>query len=121
MVKPEAKKRRKETRLSPEQIGELALGIFTGEILTSSQIPEHDHRLLPMIFMPLAFMSGEAAEDFKAHPPAFVYGRMRDAGPRSINGYPMFLKMGMVYKRDAALIRQKFEALQAAAKEILQP
>lgn len=113
------KKRWKEPRLSKEKIAELALGIFTGEVFTSDQIPERDFHLLPMIFMPLFFCSEEQRKEWKQHPPVLFYGWMRDAGPNGINHYPIFSRFGMIYKQDAGLIREKYEKLKAAAREIL--
>jgi hypothetical protein len=111
----------KEPRLPQEQIAELALGIFTGQVFSSRQVPEHDLHLLPMIFMPLALFSSEQAKELRKHPPAMICGRMKDAALRSINGYPIFFTMQMVYAQDARLIRERYEKLQAAAKEILAP
>ena len=110
-----------EPRLPQEQISTLALGLFIGEVFMNGQINEGDEHLMPMIFMPLALMSKEQAEAFNQHPPAMVCGRMQDALPRSINGYPMFTSMTMVYAQDAKLIRECWKKLQAAADEILKP
>jgi hypothetical protein len=128
MTTPNKPKRRiarkaawKEPRLPQEQIAELALGLFTGKVFSSGQVPEHDRRLLPMIFMPLALFSSEQAKEFGKHPPAMICGRMKDTAPRSTNGYPIFFTMQMVYAQDAQLIRERYEKLQAAAKEILAP
>jgi hypothetical protein len=110
-----------EPRLPAEKISELALGIFTGEVFTSKQIRGQDANLLPMIFLPLGFFSDEQHKEFVAHPPALLCGWMKDALPRSINGYPFLPEMRMVYAQDAALIREKYEKLRAAAGEILKP
>lgn len=109
----------KEPRLPQEQIAELALGIFTGQVFTSGQVSKHDQHILQMIFMPLALFSSEQAKELRKHPPAMLCGRMKDAFEKSINGYPIFFKMQMVYAQDAALIREHYDKLKAAAKEIL--
>ncbi len=107
-----------EPRLPAEKISELALGIFKGEVFTSTQVGEQDAHLLPMIFVPLGFFSEEQHKEFDAHMPSMLCGWMNDALPRSINGYPFLPKMQMIYAKDTALIWEKYKKLAAAAEEI---
>jgi hypothetical protein len=107
-----------EPRLQAEEIVELARGIFTGEVFTSGHLPEHDQHLLPCVFMPLGFFSNEQRKEFVAHPPELLCGWLKDALPRSINGYPFLPKMQMVYAKDAALIWKGVKSLEMAAAQM---
>jgi hypothetical protein len=113
---------RKEPRLPAEKISELALGIFKGEIFTSAQVGESERGLLPVIFMPLALLvlAGEERKKIAAHPPTLLCGRVVEALPRSINGYPIFTNMQMVYAQDAKLILALYRKFKAATEEILE-
>ncbi len=120
MAKPKAtEKAWTEPRISRKKIAELALAAFRGQIFTSEQIRNADGDLLAAIFVPLRFLSMKEQEKMRQHPPALLYGYTKDAAPRSINGYPIFFHMGMLYEQDAKLLKEKFAALVAAAKEVL--
>jgi len=115
-----SKKRWKEPRLPAEKIAELALGIFKGAIFTDAQVAKSDWYLLPIIFMPLALLTGKLRKEFAAHPPAMLCGRMAEALPRSINGYPIFVNMQIIYAQDTKLIVALYKKLRAATEEILE-
>lgn len=108
-----------EPRLPHAEITELAMGLLTGQAFTNGQIREEDNNLIPIIFMPLGLMSKEQAAEFEHHPPKMVCGWTKDTLGRSINGYPMFARILMIYSEDAALIRACYKKLKAATDEIL--
>ena len=117
--KKPAKQAWTEPRLSPEKIAELAFGIFQGEIFISAMIRQADLHLLPCIFLPFSFLSEKQLVELRRHPPSLFYGHYKNAAPRSINGYPFLLEMGMVYEQDAKLLERKFKAVVAATQEAL--
>lgn len=41
-----------------------------------------------------------------------VYARMEHAGPRAINGYPMFFECAMLHPDDAVIVWQKYRRMQ---------
>jgi len=124
MTKPKPKvmpKRWIEPRLSSEKVAELALGIFRGQIFTSAMVCHGDFNILSTIFMPLGLLPEKEIEKLRKHFPTLLYGQMEKALPSSINGYPIFMEMGMVYEQDAKLVKQKYDALVVATQEILKP
>lgn len=76
---------------SDDELKQLAMDIADGKVFTSSHVPDHDQRLIPSIFMPLMFMGPEKAKEMGDV--TLIYEYFDKAGPRSINGYPMFFSM----------------------------
>lgn len=67
-------------------------------VLFGSQVPEN---ILMHVFMPLIFMNDEMTKNtISADNFGDCYGRMEDAGPRSINGCPIFSKISFINKSD---------------------
>lgn len=53
-------------------------------------------RTLQLIFVPLMLMDEETHKKVTALKPVVYYARMADAGPRAINGYPMFMSVAFL-------------------------
>jgi hypothetical protein len=49
--------------------------------------------MLRMVFMPLAFIDKEAHEQMKADEVDMFYEYVSEAGPRSVNGMPIFMSV----------------------------
>jgi hypothetical protein len=111
----------KEPRLEAEKIEELAFGLLNGQAFTSSQVPQHDAHLMGMIFTPIGLLSAEEADDFRHHPPALICGWTKDSVSCTVDGYPIFTKVQMIYLHDAQLVKAKFEKLKNAAERIWKP
>ena len=74
-------------KLTPDELTELATGIATRQVFTSNDVPEEDARMIGSIWMPLG-LGCFVGKDIAGI--GFIYSWIRDAGPRSINGYPCF-------------------------------
>lgn len=100
--------------LTAEALKTLADDIRAGRIFTSAHIATHDN-VLGLVFMPLAFMSAEDRETLRDVGMAYEY--LDKAGPRCINGYPMFFSVRLLSKEDTekvfAIIRAIDEAVAA--------
>lgn len=96
------------------EIKELALGIYKGEIFTSLQIRENDTYLLSTIFMPLMFMDKEQIDKMEKHKAYMFYANMSEAGPRAINGYPIFMSMNYINEEDCKKVLEKYEVIKKA-------
>jgi hypothetical protein len=98
--------------LTDEQIHEIALGIFKNDIFTDRHVREGDQNLMTMIFMPLGFLDKRQILDLQRKArPGLLYAHMRNAGPRAINGYPMFMEMSMAGPQDATKIWNEYKRL----------
>lgn len=93
-----------------EELKQFALDFATGDIYTSLQVePEH----LPLVFMPLALLSKEEADKIDALPrdlqPGIFFEYVSKAGPRSINGHPIFWSVQWVCIGQAEHFMELFE------------
>ena len=84
--------------LHEELIQQIADGIASGGIFCSGQI--RDQSLTQSIFMPLLFMDAKTQARMLIHEASFLYEHFSKAGPRSINGYPIFFSMQILSKSD---------------------
>lgn len=107
-------------QLSDEEIKNLALGIFRNEIFTDRHVGERDLQLLSTIFMPLGFMDRKQKLDLQRKSrPGIFYASMANAGPRAINGYPMFFEVGMASTEDATKIWNEYNKLVTASQSTM--
>lgn len=83
----------------PGEIIKIARGIYEGRIFCDLHIDQHSQHLLGSIFMPLLF--GALSHYENPEDIGMLYESLDKAGPRSINGYPVFSSMGVLNKADA--------------------
>lgn len=91
-------------RKTDDEIRQLVKDMLSGAVFTSQQIDTVE--LLPMVFMPLAMIGKERIEELQAANIIMFYEYMHKAGPRGINGYPMFLSMQVLNLEDATRLNQ---------------
>jgi hypothetical protein len=98
---------RKRTR---DELKKLAADLAAGDIYTSLQVED---RILPLVFMPLAMLSREDVETLDALPreqqPGIFFEYLDKAGPRSINGHPIFWSVQWIEIGQAEEFMQLFE------------
>lgn len=99
-------------RLTPAEISEVAKDYQAGHIFGSWQIPDTQIDMLPSIFMVLIFMSEIAVKEILEAKALYCYEHMRHAGPRSINGYPIFMSCRLIQKEDVILILEKAKKIE---------
>ncbi|TSP14033.1 hypothetical protein [Cupriavidus campinensis] len=97
--------------MDADKLKELARAFLRGEVFTDRQIARiEDMRL---VFLPIMF-GALAAVDLKTI--GLVYEYHREAGPRRINGMPIFLSMRLLNREDAAKLADYATKLAAAEK-----
>lgn len=105
--------RRDVTRLDPDKITEIALGLAQGRYFSATEAPDD---LLGAIFLPVTL---GGLDHLKIDQIGNIVEELSKAGPRSINGYPIFFSCQVIHKDDWAVIVERatkaFEAMQAAA------
>lgn len=102
-----------------DEIKQMALDLRAGRIFTDRDLPKEDAHLLTSVFIILGLLDNEAIAEIKNNPPAMIYEYMSEAGPRSVNGYPMFMSMKMLSKEDMPRLIAVFERLAEAEKTAL--
>lgn len=98
-----------------EQLKQLAKDIFTGLVFTNNHIPPDDPMALGIVFIPLVMMNDEQQKDFESKKPGMVYEYLDKAGPRSMNGLPMFMSFQFVTEDEYVKVRAFYEEFKAAA------
>jgi hypothetical protein len=86
-----------------QEIKALAREWCEGRILFSTQVPKE---IISMVFMPIIFLNEEQRQELIAENVFAFYGKMADAGPRGINGYPIFWTMYRISEDDYNKLRQ---------------
>lgn len=78
-----------------KDLKQLAMDIVEGKVFGTWDMREGDVKLIPNIFMPSLFYEGDMPEDT-----VHFYEYLNLAGPRSINGYPIFHSMYILNKKE---------------------
>lgn len=74
-----------------------------GRVLFSTHVPED---IMSMVFMPLIFLTDEQRQSMIEEKVYAFYGKMADAGPRGINGYPIFWNMFTIKEEDFLMVER---------------
>lgn len=98
--------------LTDKEKRDFVFGFISGRYFSASQVD--DTSLLPMIFMPLGF---GALADWDVESIGTIVGDMEKAGPRGINGYPMFMSFEVIGVEDWRDIGERVEKTLAAMNE----
>ena len=102
--------------LSDAEIKQLAVDFHHGKIFCDRHIANvYD---IPMVFMILSLMDDKARKTFVADNPGLLYEYLEAAGPRSINGMPIFLSMRMLSQEDTDKLFKLVGKLRAAEKAV---
>lgn len=103
------------------ELRELAQGIAEGRVFTDWHLhTDTEIDLLQIIFMPLALMSEDQFESFKAKEPYLLYEYMSAALPRGINGYPVFTSIQYLTKQETEIMSdylRKYQDMKKAFNE----
>ena len=91
--------------MTEQQMKQLAMDIVDGKVFGSWSLDEHSQSLTTCIFMPILFMNEEQTKKMKEDEVVHLYEYLDKAGPRCINGYPMFTSMAYITKKDWHIVR----------------
>jgi hypothetical protein len=104
---------------SDKAIKEIALGLMSGAVFCDRML---DHpQMMSMVFMPLAFMDKPMIDDLLTTlepnddgPHGMIYEWFDKAGPRSVNGMPIFTSIQTLSGADVARVDAMIDAINAA-------
>lgn len=88
----------------PEELEKLAWDIVGGQVYTDRHCPDN---LIMSVFMPMMLVEDKSFVDDVG----LVYEYLDQAGPRSINGQPMFMSMRCLNKADTKILIDRVAAL----------
>lgn len=103
-------------RLSEEDLLTLTNELIDNRIITFEQIPEE---LVSMVFLVVSLggiseLSPEALQEVGT-----IYEHYEEAGPRSVNGYPVFFSLHIVHKDDWKIVVDRYRKARAAIDAVL--
>lgn len=108
----------KRPDLTDAELRELALQIRAGSVFTDRSIREAElEQMMPMIFMPLGLMSKEELARLIEDEPYMLYEHISAAGPRSMNGYPMFFSFRYLRKSEVERLQACCDRLDRLMRE----
>jgi hypothetical protein len=89
-------------RMSDAELREFVLGVCDDKVFTSAHLQQREGGLdlLRMVFLPLALGAMKEAPEAHIKDVGLMWEWMREAGPRSINGYPMFFSVRFMHQLD---------------------
>lgn len=105
--------------LTEKEIADLANDMYRGVIFTDRHVQRPED--VPSVFMPLIFMKEKDIEKLKANPPGMIYEYLNEAGPRSINGMPMFWSFRMINIEDTAKVMERYKKIKQAVEDANKP
>ena len=102
--------------MSDEEIKKLAEDLYKGLIYTDKHI--QDPNDVARVFQPLIFLKEEQLEELKNNPPGLIYENWSEAGPRSINGMPMFWSFKMISQEDSKKLFEYYNKIKEAVAKV---
>lgn len=99
-----------------EEMTQIAKDIWSGKIFTSSHITEKS--IIYQVFQSLIFLSPEAIDDLKARDVQLFFEYLSEAGPRAINGYPIFLSCSFLTGEELKFVNNKYQEIVKVMGEI---
>lgn len=101
-----------------QELKQLALDTADGKVFTDRHLSKNQYDLLPNIFMPLLFLNEELKAKLEKEC-VLVYEYLEKAGPRSINGYPMFMSFRYLTQEELELFANYYDKAVELKKDVL--
>ena len=100
--------------MSREDLSKFVMDLVDGKLFTLHHIPEDQRDMAHMVFVPVALgaLAGVRMEDFGT---AWEY--IDKAGPRAVNGYPMFMSLHLMNFEDWELAHKAYAREMAKRSE----
>jgi len=106
---------------SDKELKQVAMDLVDGKIFTDRHFHQGEAaRLAQMVFMPLALMDEQQVPLFMAEQPELIYEYYDKAGPRAINGYPIFFSMQWLRKDEAIIMFEYYNKLAEIKKAFME-
>lgn len=98
-----------------EELKQIAKDLWAGKIFSDRHIPPGDSHMMLSVFMPFVFMDKKTLKDMQREKIDFVYEYLDKAGPRAINGMPMFMSCRILTKPETKKMFEYYEKFKAMA------
>lgn len=110
------KNKEKHKPMTDQEIRQFAEDMYKGLIFTDRHVRIPDD--IPRVFMPLLLLGEELAEELRKNPPGMIYEYMDKAGPKAIDGMPMFLSFKIVSIDDAKKVFEHYNKIKEAIANV---
>lgn len=100
--------------LDEQELKQLAMDIVDGKVFTDRHVRKGGEGDMPMIFMPIALGCFQTEDEANLQKIGMLYEYYDKAGPRSMNGYPVFTSLHIFPQVQLELLEQtmrNYEAL----------
>jgi hypothetical protein len=105
--------------VTDEELRTFVAAFCDGRIFTSAHLSEHEQgSLLGSVFMPLAFGAFEDWSETEIEEIGIIYEYLDQAGPRSVNGRPIFMSFRMLNQTDWKRAVEAIETEKERRKDI---
>jgi hypothetical protein len=112
---PELKPGELPARMTPKQIKDLGNALLRGDVFCDAMISENaGPQIFASIFMPLMFVDPAQLQAYADAGFTRVWEYTDKAGPRAINGYPMFTSCSISHQDDFDAAVNHYKKLKAA-------
>ena len=101
--------------MTEQELRQLALDMVEGKVFGTWDLPEDHQHLIGNIWMVLILGGADILTDDVAH----VYEYLDKAGPRSVNGYPIFWSCRVLTKEDAKKLSPLIDKLEKQREAFL--
>jgi hypothetical protein len=116
----EEKKDQTNKQHTDKELKKIAEDLLAGRIFTDRHIPEHTKA--HMVFMPLTFMNEDQAKQFQQgindERIYMLYEYMENAGPRTINGMPIFMSYRVLNREQTEKVLEYYNKIKEAIDKI---
>ena len=106
----------KITNQTNEELKQIAMDLYQGKIFTDRHLSKSEDAFLVFTVLSLGGFSEFSDEDLEDIGLMFEY--LDKAGPRSINGYPMFLSLRLLNQHDTKIVFDFYKKIKESFKEI---
>ena len=103
--------------LGDKKLKKIAKEMYEGKIFSDKHLLPHEQNLMGSVFMPLMLMDNQSRWLLKKNPPGLIYEYNHEAGPRSINGCPMFFSFRSLSQEDTEKMFEFYEQYKKIAEE----
>lgn len=101
--------------MTDEEMRKLARDMAMEKVFTNLHVPQEDSHMLKSIFM-VAALGGLA--DVDPQQIGMLYEYLDRAGPRGINGYPMFMSLRMVHRDQVDALIERVGEISKRLEEV---
>jgi hypothetical protein len=100
-------------------VKDIAMDLYKNDIFVSQQLIDAGQGdLMSMVFMASIFGGPEMVEAYEREGVEVLYEYYSEAGPRGINGYPMFFSHRVLDREDWNRVVDKWKKIKAAMDDV---